>query len=40
MKVCKKHLKLVADGTTYQLVDSDECIVCKNPRITRVGEIW
>jgi hypothetical protein len=40
MKVCKKHLNLVDIGTTYELSESKECVVCKNPKIKKLRELW
>jgi hypothetical protein len=40
MKVCKKHLKLLERGTTYELADEKDCVACKNPKIKKLSEIW
>jgi hypothetical protein len=39
MKVCKKHLKYVAVGTTYQIVSMNDCPMCRDNRITRIEEL-
>jgi len=40
MKVCKKHLKLCTRGTTVEIVEEKDCIVCKDPTIKKVEELW
>jgi hypothetical protein len=32
MKVCKKHLKYIAVGITYQLVSMNQCEICEEYR--------
>jgi hypothetical protein len=40
MKVCKKHLKYLQDGVTYQLVSPHDCVLCRDLRIERLeGEL-
>jgi hypothetical protein len=40
MKVCTDHINKVRRGSTYQIVNKDECIFCKNPYIKSIGEVW
>lgn len=37
VKVCKKHIDKVKEGTTYQVVPKRDCEICKI--ISTVGEM-
>jgi len=40
MKVCIDHIIRVRRGSTYEIVEKEECVICKNPNIRSVGEVW
>jgi hypothetical protein len=40
MKVCKKHIKYLQPGVTYQLVSERDCLLCNDLRVERLeGEL-
>lgn len=40
MKVCKKHVKYLQNGVTYQIVSQHECLLCNDLRVERLeGEL-